>query len=149
MNHNNDPTMAPGHDNTQVLGLDFHNPVFLLSALAIIAFILYALVYPDAANTQLTAARGRFIEHFDWLFMIVGNLFVALCLVLIVLPLGRIRLGGQDARPEHSLVSWFSMLFAAGMGIGLPFSLVLVVMCVGLVKSLREEHRALELAGAA
>ncbi|MDI5892796.1 BCCT family transporter, partial [Halomonas rhizosphaerae] len=121
MNHNDDPTMAPGHDNTQVLGLDFHNPVFPLSALAILAFILYALVYPDAANAQLTAARGWSIEHFDWLFMIVGNLFVLLCLVLIVLPLGRIRLGGQDARPEHSLVSWFSMLFAAGMGIGLMF----------------------------
>lgn len=44
MNHNDDPTMAPGHDNTRVLGLDFHNPVFPLSALAIIAFILYALV---------------------------------------------------------------------------------------------------------
>ncbi|WP_416138008.1 BCCT family transporter [Halomonas sp. HK25] len=121
MNHNDDPTMAPGHDNTQILGLDFHNPVFPLSALAIIAFILYALVYPDAANTQLTAARGWSIEHFDWLFMIAGNLFVVLCLALIVLPLGRIRLGGQDARPEHSLVSWFSMLFAAGMGIGLMF----------------------------
>ncbi|MGM0638113.1 MAG: BCCT family transporter [Pseudomonadota bacterium] len=121
MNHNDDPTMAPGHDNTQVWGLDFHNPVFPFSALAIIAFILYALVYPDAANSQLTAARGWSIEHFDWLFMIVGNLFVVLCLVLIVLPLGRIRLGGQDAQPEHSLVSWFSMLFAAGMGIGLMF----------------------------
>ncbi|MBB3185613.1 BCCT family betaine/carnitine transporter [Halomonas fontilapidosi] len=121
MNINDDPTMAPGHDNTQVLGLDFHNPVFPISALAIIAFVLYALVYPDAANTQLTAARGWSIEHFDWLFMIVGNIFVGLCLVLIVLPLGRIRLGGQDARPDHSLVSWFSMLFAAGMGIGLMF----------------------------
>mgnify|MGYP000249885747 CR=1 FL=1 len=121
MNINDDPTMAPGHDNTQVLGLDFHNPVFPISALAIIAFVLYALVYPEAANTQLTAARGWSIEHFDWLFMIVGNIFVGLCLVLIVLPLGRIRLGGQDARPDHSLVSWFSMLFAAGMGIGLMF----------------------------
>ncbi|MCG6659772.1 BCCT family transporter [Halomonas campisalis] len=121
MNHDDDPILAPGHANTQVLGLDFHNPVFPLSALAIIAFILYALAYPDAANTQLTAARGWSIEHFDWLFMIVGNLFVVLCLALIVLPLGRIRLGGQGARPEHSRISWFSMLFAAGMGIGLMF----------------------------
>ncbi|WP_108445521.1 BCCT family transporter [Halomonas denitrificans] len=121
MNLDHDPTMAPGHDNTQIMGLDFHNPVFPLSALAIIAFILYALVYPDAANSQLTAARTWSIEYFDWLFMIAGNLFVILCLVLIVLPLGRIRLGGQAARPEHSLISWFSMLFAAGMGIGLMF----------------------------
>ncbi|TLF53039.1 BCCT family transporter [Halomonas urmiana] len=121
MKHDDDPTLAPGHDNTQILGLDFHNPVFPLSALAIIAFILYALVYPDAANTQLTATRDWSIEYFDWLFMIAGNLFVILCLVLIVLPLGRIRLGGPNAKPEHSLVSWFSMLFAAGMGIGLMF----------------------------
>ncbi|WP_046078188.1 BCCT family transporter [Halomonas sp. HG01] len=121
MTHDDDPVLSPGQDNKQLLGLDFHNPVFPLSALAILGFILYALVYPDAANTQLGAARGFAIEHFDWLFMIAGNVFVVLCLALIVLPLGRIRLGGADARPDHSLVSWFSMLFAAGMGIGLMF----------------------------
>ncbi|XKE46384.1 BCCT family transporter [Halomonas organivorans] len=121
MTHDDDPILAPGQDNKQLLGLDFHNPVFPFSALAILAFILYALVYPDAASTQLTAARGFAIEHFDWLFMIAGNIFVVLCLALIVLPLGRIRLGGTDARPEHSTLSWFSMLFAAGMGIGLMF----------------------------
>ncbi|MCL7941591.1 BCCT family transporter [Halomonas sp. ATCH28] len=122
MHHNDDdPVLSPGQDNTQILGLDFHNPVFPLSALAILAFILYALIYPDAANTQLTEARGWSIEHFDWLFMIAGNLFVLLCLTLIVLPVGRIRLGGDKARPEHSTLSWFAMLFAAGMGIGLMF----------------------------
>ncbi|MDX1465925.1 MAG: BCCT family transporter [Halomonas sp.] len=121
MTHDDDPVLTPGQDNKQILGLDFHNPVFPLSALAILAFILYALVYPDAANTQLTAARTWSIEHFDWLFMIAGNVFVIQCLALIVMPLGRIRLGGPGARPEHSTVSWFSMLFAAGMGIGLMF----------------------------
>ncbi|MDN3523364.1 BCCT family transporter [Halomonas ramblicola] len=121
MKHDDDPILSPGQDNTQLLGLDFHNPVFPLSALAILAFILYALVYPDAANTQLTTARGWSIEYFDWLFMIAGNLFVLLCIALIVLPVGRIRLGGSEARPEYSTTSWFAMLFAAGMGIGLMF----------------------------
>ncbi|MDR5868569.1 BCCT family transporter [Halomonas koreensis] len=121
MTQDDDPILAPGQDNKQWLGLDFHNPVFPLSALAILAFILYALIYPDAANSQLTAARGFAIERFDWLFMIAGNVFVVLCLALIVMPLGRIRLGGPQARPEHSTLSWFSMLFAAGMGIGLMF----------------------------
>ncbi|MBZ4690990.1 MAG: Choline/carnitine/betaine transporter [Cereibacter sp.] len=41
--------------------------------------------------------------------------------MLILLPLGRIRLGGPEATPDHSYLSWFSMLFAAGMGIGLMF----------------------------
>ncbi|SDF86217.1 betaine/carnitine transporter, BCCT family [Onishia taeanensis] len=121
MTHDDDPILTPGQDNKQILGLDFHNPVFPVSALAILAFILYALIYPDQSNSQMTAARGFAIEHFDWLFMIAGNVFVILCLALIVLPLGRIRLGGPSARPEHSTISWFSMLFAAGMGIGLMF----------------------------
>lgn len=121
MNNNDDPILSPGQDNTQILGLDFHNPVFPLSALAILLFILYALVYPDAANTHLGLAKNWSIEHFDWLFMIAGNIFVVFCLVLIFLPLGRIRLGGSDAKPEYSRTSWFAMLFAAGMGIGLMF----------------------------
>ncbi len=121
MQQDDSPVLTPGQDNKQIMGLDFHNPVFPLSALAILAFILYALVYPDAANSQLGAARGWSIEHFDWLFMIAGNFFVLFCLALILLPLGRIRLGGAQARPEYSRLSWFAMLFAAGMGIGLMF----------------------------
>ena len=120
MDHD-DPVLTPGQDNKQVMGLDFHNPVFPLSALAILLFILYALVYPDAANTHLGVAKNWSIEHFDWLFMIAGNIFVVFCLLLICLPLGRIRLGGVDAKPEYSRTSWFAMLFAAGMGIGLMF----------------------------
>lgn len=110
-----------GQDNAQLMGLDFHNPVFPLSAILIIAFIVYALVFPESASTSLVAARGWSINHFDWLFMIAGNLFVLFCLVLIFLPLGKIRLGGKNAKPEYSLHSWFAMLFAAGMGIGLMF----------------------------
>lgn len=121
MKNNDDPVLSPGQDNTQIMGLDFHNPVFPLSALAILLFILYALVYPEAANTHLGLAKNWSIEHFDWLFMIAGNVFVVFCLVLICLPLGRIRLGGKDAKPEYSRTSWFAMLFAAGMGIGLMF----------------------------
>ncbi|WP_129139045.1 BCCT family transporter [Modicisalibacter coralii] len=121
MEQRDGPVMRPGQDNTQVLGLDFHNPVFPLSAIAILAFIIYALVYPDAANTQMVTARTWAIDHFDWLFMIAGNVFVIFCLTMIVLPVGRIRLGGSGARPEFSTLSWFAMLFAAGMGIGLMF----------------------------
>jgi len=53
--------------------------------------------------------------------MIAGNVFVLFCLLMIVLPVGKVRLGGAKAKPEYSRMSWFSMLFAAGMGIGLMF----------------------------
>jgi BCCT family betaine/carnitine transporter len=53
--------------------------------------------------------------------MVSGNIFVLFCIALAVMPTGKIRLGGQKAKPEFSTLSWFAMLFAAGMGIGLMF----------------------------
>ncbi|WP_020681814.1 BCCT family transporter [Marinobacterium rhizophilum] len=110
-----------GQDNVQVMGMDVHNPVFGVSAGLILLFIIGTLLFPAEAKVALTGARGWSIENFDWLFMIGGNIFVLFCLALIVLPVGKIRLGGAAAKPEFSTMSWFSMLFAAGMGIGLMF----------------------------
>lgn len=53
--------------------------------------------------------------------MDIVNLIVVFCLFLIVSPLGKVRLGGRDAVPEYSNLTWFAMLFAAGIGIGLLF----------------------------
>ena len=113
--------LEPGIDNKQFWGMDFHNPVFPFSAGLILLFIIYALTDPTQASAQMVAARTWAIEHFDWLFMFAGNAFVLFCIALILLPVGKVRLGGANARPEYSTVSWFAMLFAAGMGIGLMF----------------------------
>jgi len=110
-----------GQDNINAFGLDLHNPVFLVSAFLILVFVIGSLVYPEAANDLLGATRSWIGHKFDWLFLSAGNIFVLFCLALIVLPVGRIRLGGQDAIPGFSRISWFAMLFAAGMGIGLMF----------------------------
>lgn len=110
-----------GQDNIQVMGMDINNPVFTTSALATLTFIVLALMFPEDANKTLSGARTWAIETFDWLFMIGGNIFVIFCLALIFLPVGKVRLGGADAKPDFSRMSWFSMLFAAGMGIGLMF----------------------------
>jgi BCCT family betaine/carnitine transporter len=110
-----------GQDNVQIMGMDVHNPVFGVSAGLILLFIVATLLFPTEAKEALTGARGWSIDNFDWLFMIGGNLFVLFCLTLIVLPVGKVRLGGAQAKPEFSTLSWFSMLFAAGMGIGLMF----------------------------
>ena len=110
-----------GEQNINPLGLDLHNPVFAISALLIIVFVLLSLVFPETANEKLDATRQWIGSTFDWLFLSAGNIFVLFCLALIILPVGRIRIGGQDAKPEFSVLSWFSMLFAAGMGIGLMF----------------------------
>ena len=110
-----------GQDNVQVLGMDMHNPVFFISAVLILAFVISTIIFPAEAKTALDGAKGWTIDNFDWLFMVGANIFVLFCIALIFLPVGKIRLGGKGARPDFSTLSWFAMLFAAGMGIGLMF----------------------------
>ena len=110
-----------GRDNVQFLGLDVHNPVFVVSSLTIITFVLGVLAFRDAARGVFDALYTWLTSTFDWVFLGAGNIFVLFCLMLLVTPLGRVRLGGPDARPDYSTWSWFAMLFAAGMGIGLMF----------------------------
>ncbi|MCH9783096.1 MAG: BCCT family transporter, partial [Gammaproteobacteria bacterium] len=110
-----------GQDNVQVLGMDMHNPVFFISAVLILVFVIGTIIFPAEAKTALDGAKGWTISNFDWLFMVGANIFVLFCIALIFLPVGKIRLGGKDARPDFSTLSWFAMLFAAGMGIGLMF----------------------------
>ena len=110
-----------GQDNVKVLGMDIHNPVFVTASAFILLFVLWTLIVPEQANETLGAAKQGAIDYFDWVFMIGGNLFVLFTLFLIASPMGKIRLGGKEAQPEFSRLSWFSMLFAAGMGIGLMF----------------------------
>lgn len=111
-----------GQDNVQKWGFDIHNPVFGISAGLILLFLVSVLVSdPAAAKAMLDGMKWKIIANFDMLFIWSGNIFVIFCLALIFTPYGKIRLGGENAVPEHSRISWFSMLFAAGMGIGLMF----------------------------
>lgn len=110
-----------GQDNLQKFGLDMHNPVFPISAILILIFVIGTLIAPTEAKTMLDTSKWWAINNFDWLFMISGNFFVIFCLLLIVLPVGKIRLGGKEAKPEFTRFAWFSMLFSAGMGIGLMY----------------------------
>src|SRR5690606_41162969 len=65
--------------------------------------------------------RGWLTSNMSGFLLLAANIFVVLCLALIVSPLGKVRLGGKEARPDYTYLGWFSMLFAAGMGIGLMF----------------------------
>ena len=111
-----------GQDNVQKWGFDVHNPVFGISAGLIALFLLATLVLDShSAKAALDGLKWQIIGSFDWLFIWSGNIFVIFCLALIVSPMGKIRLGGQEATTDFSYISWLSMLFAAGMGIGLMF----------------------------
>jgi BCCT family betaine/carnitine transporter len=114
-----------GQDNIEgslgPFGFDIHNPVFAISGLSVVVFVFYALALPEQAASIFGAMRPWITETFDWFFLSAANIFVLFCLALIVLPIGKVRLGGQEATPDYSYLGWFAMLFAAGMGIGLMF----------------------------
>ncbi|KHE00536.1 MULTISPECIES: BCCT family transporter [Pantoea] len=114
-----------GQDNIVVnvgpFGLDIHNRVFVLSGMVIIAFIVLTLVFQSDVAPLFKGMLNWLTTRLDWFFISAGNIFVLLCLGLIISPLGKVRLGGTLARPDYNYVTWFSMLFAAGMGIGLMF----------------------------
>ncbi len=116
-----DTDYETGQDNVTLAGLDIHNPVFFVSAAAILSFSIGTLIFPDTASVWLNGAKDWTLNNFDWLFVITTNIAILFCVAIAVSPLGAIRLGGDDARPEFSTRSWLSMLFSAGVGIGLIF----------------------------
>ncbi|WP_373090667.1 BCCT family transporter [Zhongshania sp.] len=114
-----------GQDNIVLnigpFGLDIHNRVFSFSAFAVIAFVALTLFLQEQAEPLFSGVRNWLTSNLDWFFISAANVFVLICLLLVVSPLGRVRLGGTEATPDYSYLGWFSMLFAAGMGIGLMF----------------------------
>ena len=114
-----------GQDNIIVnvgpFGLDIHNRVFAISGLLVVAFVVLTLAFQNQVEPMFTAMRGWLTSNLDWFFISAGNVFVLVCLGLAISPLGKVRLGGTEATPDYTYLGWFSMLFAAGMGIGLMF----------------------------
>ena len=108
-----------GQDNIRVLGLDIHNPVFMVSAVLVVAFVVGTLVFLDSAGSAFSDMRVWITTKFDWMFMISMNIFVLFSLFIAFSKLGRVRLGGPDAKPRYGYPGWLAMLFAAGVGIGL------------------------------
>ena len=114
-----------GQDNIVVnvgpFGLDIHNRVFAISGLTVVAFVILTLAFQNQVAPLFGDLRSWLTSKLDWFFIISGNIFVVVCIGLAISPLGRVRLGGTEAKPDYSYAGWFSMLFAAGMGIGLMF----------------------------
>ncbi|WP_206050327.1 BCCT family transporter [Oceaniglobus ichthyenteri] len=114
-----------GDDNIEgrlgTIGFDIHNPVFMIAALSIIAFVFYTIALPEQANSIFTAMFNFTTKNFDWFLLGSADIILLSTLVLIVTPYGSVRLGGSEATPDYTYVGWFAMLFAAGMGIGLMF----------------------------
>ncbi|HCW92171.1 MAG TPA: choline transporter [Flexistipes sinusarabici] len=101
--------------------LDIHPWVFFISAALIILFVAGAILFQNYLGDFFGQVQSGMSKYAGWFFIFTINIVLVVCLVVLISRFGSIKLGGPDAEPEFSTMGWFSMLFSAGMGIGLLF----------------------------
>jgi glycine betaine transporter len=95
--------------------------VFWVSLVISLLFVAWGVFFTDNLASVAEAALNFVIANFGWVFILASFGFLVFVLYLAFSRYGRIRLGGEDDRPEFRTVSWVAMMFSAGMGIGLMF----------------------------
>ncbi|MGQ3381115.1 glycine betaine uptake BCCT transporter [Priestia endophytica] len=95
--------------------------VFYISVIILALLVLVGITMPAQLETVTSHLQDYITNTFGWYYLIVVTFFVIVCLYLLVSPIGRIKLGKQEDKPEFSRPTWLAMLFSAGMGIGLVF----------------------------
>lgn len=83
--------------------------------------VLIGAVFPESFQNATVNARGFISTNFGWYYLLLVSGIVGFCLFFMVTPYGQIRLGDPGSAPEYTTLSWYAMLFSAGMGIGLVF----------------------------
>lgn len=95
--------------------------VFIISAVIILAFSLWAIVVPDHAATTMAAAVAWISTNLGWFYVVTVTLVVLFVLWVAFSKEGSVRLGPDHSRPQYNLFTWVAMLFAAGVGIDMLF----------------------------
>ncbi|WP_175639334.1 glycine betaine uptake BCCT transporter [Metabacillus schmidteae] len=95
--------------------------VFYISLIILSLVVIAGLMIPNALEQVTANIQAFFSDAFGWYYLILVTIVLVICLFLLISPIGRIKLGNQDEKPEFSTPTWIAMLFSAGMGIGLVF----------------------------
>lgn len=95
--------------------------MFLISIVLTLSVVAWGLISPLSFDSIVEAAFSFIIGNFGWFYLMTVSVFLVFSIWLGFSRFGKVRLGPPDSRPEFNYVSWFAMLFAAGMGIGLVF----------------------------
>lgn len=98
----------------------FTKDVTITAKILVGGLILWAIAFPDQAASVLGSVNTILLATFNYWYVYSMAFFVVLCFALALWPAaGKLRLGLEDDRPEFSNFSWFSMMFGAGIGIGM------------------------------
>lgn len=97
------------------------NFVYIASLIIVFCLSLWGIVSPAGFKKVADGIFNFLTDKFGWFYLIAMFFFVVFMISIAFSKFGKIRLGADDSRPEYSYISWFAMLFSAGMGIGLVF----------------------------
>lgn len=95
--------------------------VFFASAALVVGFCAFGGGFTSTAARVFGASKQMIVHTFGWYYVLIATGFLIFAVYLAASRFGRIRLGGNDAKPEFSTLTWFVMMFSAGMGTGLVF----------------------------
>ncbi|HJF49727.1 MAG TPA: BCCT family transporter [Brachybacterium paraconglomeratum] len=95
--------------------------VFWPAMAVILGVALLSVLFPESAGDVMETSQGWIVANLGWFYMLAIGIFVAFAIIVALSSWGSIRLGRDDDEPEFGLLSWFAMLFSAGMGVGLVF----------------------------
>ncbi|KXZ40484.1 glycine betaine transporter [Alkalithermobacter thermoalcaliphilus JW-YL-7 = DSM 7308] len=97
------------------------NSVFIISLLVTFVIVLWGIVIPENFAMACNGLFNFLLDKFGWMYLITMFFFVVFSIFLVFSKYSDIKLGQDDSTPEYNYLSWFAMLFSAGMGIGLVF----------------------------
>ncbi|MFC7553868.1 BCCT family transporter [Pseudoroseomonas wenyumeiae] len=117
MSATSDPSPAP----RKGLMEGVNKPVFFWAVGITAVFVLAGIVAPGASAAFFSTLQGWIVADFGWFYLLSVAIFLLFMLLLGFTGHGKVKLGPNHSEPDYSYGAWFSMLFAAGMGIGLVF----------------------------
>jgi glycine betaine transporter len=100
----------------------FRNPLLLIALALTTAVAVWGLVDTAGLAAYAQASTQQMFQQRGWFVMLTASVLFIMCLLLALSRYGKVKLGQDDDEPEFSTVSWLTMLFAAGMGVGLLYN---------------------------
>lgn len=97
------------------------NHVLIVSAIIVALFVLFGAFFPNTLGSVAGTLFTILTEDFGWMYLLVVFLMAIFALFIALSPMGKLKLGKPDDKPEFSNFQWFTLLFGGAMGIGLVF----------------------------
>ena len=119
--HSPDTTEGAQHGGKTALVFPPQRPGLYGSAVIILALVIYSVAFQEHAQALFGDAQAWIIANVSWLYILAVALILLMVVLLAFSRYGDIKLGPDHSEPDYSALTWFAMLFSAGMGIGLMF----------------------------